>query len=252
MYIFVGWSSVLKAEEAFLAAAARWSAAPPSVEEREKLLLSHSEYVNYDNELQARRRFLAQPDESGESVDVPVAKYDSFNADLLAVKLHVPAMNDKSLLYELGRRMPWHSKATVAQAVHGYLRTFLPPQATGRVAGKAERGKRNRTGLVFIGFEVRNLLQRVADACAVSRSPMAPELWLNAECVELRVDIVTEFLTACEHHASAEDAAKYQEFRRNWLGVGVNADTSASIAYIMGSHLGFVGDSYADGFGSDT
>lgn len=259
MYIFVGWSSVSKAEQAFFKAEDWWqqraSKQPVTAEEREKDLLAYSEYVNYRNELQSRQQFLEQTAAAseGEAEPAPIKlpSYDSFNADLLAVKLHVPSMNDKSLLYELGRRMPWHNKATVAQAVHGYLRTFLPVHAAGQVTNKSDRGKRNRTGLVFVGFEVRSLLQRIANACAVSRSPMAPELWLHAECVELQAEIVSDFLTACGHHASPEDADKYSAFRHSWAGVGVNADTSASIAYIMGSHLGFVGDSHTDGFGTE-
>jgi hypothetical protein len=230
MYVFLSWAHVDKAQEA---------------EERRVTWLQqlHAKDPKGNKPLidKLTTKFcmpeFAAYQQATEELGDESLKLDSLNANLLAVRFVIPAM-EKVVTYQLAMRMPGKGKLPVSQACRSLLLNTFTGEWSGDLTAHGNRR------LIFVGLTgIANLLAELAACCAALGEPLPIDLWRDPTVVELPDDNQLRTLVdACAfNQANDNDQKKYQDLILGWLGTGASAERDSAIALATGFRLGLKG-----------
>jgi hypothetical protein len=225
MYVFVSWAFVdeaKKAEERL----ASWvkSLADDATEANAKLI----EQLTAEN---CFPEYAALQHTTQEEL----LKFDSLNANLLAVRFVIPAM-EKVVTYQLAKRLPGSDKLCVSLACRAFLLNTFTGQWTGDLTAPAPVNR-----LVFVGLQgLSGFFAELAAACAARGAPLPIDLWHEQRVVELPdATALRDLIDACAfNQPQPADQQKYSNLVLGWMGEGVSAERDSAVALASGFRLG--------------
>jgi hypothetical protein len=231
MYVFLSWAYVDEAQKAEEQRVA-WLQ-----QLRDKDPEGNEALINKLTAKYCLPEFAAYQQAMSELGDAGEGPTDSLNANLLAVRFVIPAL-EKVVTYQMAKRMPGDGKLPVSQA----CRSFLLNTFSGEWSGDLTATSNKR--LIFVGLPgIYDLLAELALCCAALGEPLPIDLWRAQKVVELPGDKKLRTLVdACAfNQGHASDQKKYQDLILGWLGTGTSAERDSAIALATGFRLGLGG-----------
>lgn len=169
MYIFVGWSTASRCEEA-------------------KRRNSEESSLNLPDLTELQRQEI-------------VDQYDSLNSDLLAVQLYSP-VEDRVIAYKQAARLRASMRLPVAVATRNYLlTTFKGNWSNSLFSAGYDK-------LVFVGFDLSYFMPLLRDCCAALGSPLPVDFVKTSRLLDLDMASTSAMLRASMHYRDAEETQR--------------------------------------------